>query len=188
MLARMSLLSWYRRLFPRPHPPEPAATRTAAEEGDADTQFALGLKYSTGGEASQDFVQAARWYQKAADQNHALAQFNLGLMLAKGEGVPADDAKALVWIRKAAEGGDAGAQHSLGTRYHRGSIDRLQMNSVECRVEAYKWFSLAAAQGYRGSAAARDGIALGMTREDVAEGNQRVATFASERAGTARKH
>jgi hypothetical protein len=186
MLANMDLLSWYRRLFFRPPQSEPKLPPAPAEDGDADAQFALGLKYSTAGGVSQDLLQAAEWYRKAADQHHALAQFNLGLMFASGQGVPLDDAKALVWIRKAAEGGDAGAQHVLGNRYHRSTMGRIQIDSVESRVEAYKWFSLAAAQGYKGSDAARERMALGMTREEVDEGNQRAAMFTAGTPGVVR--
>ena len=174
MLVSMGLLSWYRRLFSRP---EQAASQAAAEDGDADAQFALGLKFSTGDEASQDLAQAVQWYRKAADQEHALAQFNLGLMLADGRGVRHDDVAALIWIRKAAEGGEAAAQFSLGMRCHRSSVHHLKMDSAESRIEAYKWFHLAAVQGYRGSEAARERVTLAMTREEVADGNQRAAVF-----------
>ena len=177
MLVSMGLSSWYRRLFSGPPPPVQPACQAAAEHGDADAQFSLGLKYASDREASQDLPQAVQWYRKAADQDHAPAQFNLGLMLAEGRGTAQDDAAALIWIRKAAEGGDAGAQHSLGTRYHRSSVHHLQMDSAESRIEAYKWFHLAAVQGYQGSEAACERVTLGMTRDEVADGNQRAAVF-----------
>jgi TPR repeat protein len=153
------------------------ATLAKAGEGDADSQFGLGLKYSTGAGIALDFAQAAEWYHKAAKQNHALAQFNLGVMFASGQGVAQNDSTALMWTRKAAEGGDAGAQFSLGAKYHRASMDRLQMDCAESRIEAYKWFHLASAQGYKDSDAAGERVALGMTREEVADGNQRTAAF-----------
>lgn len=46
------------------------------------------------------------------------------------------------------------------------------------RVEAYVWFQLAAAQGYRGSEASRDHVNILMTDAEVAEGDRRVAQFA----------
>jgi TPR repeat protein len=98
-------------------------------------------------------------------------------MFTSGQGVSQNDTTALMWTRKAAEGGDAGAQFRLGTRYHRASMDRLQIDSAESRIEAYKWFHLASAQGYKGSDAAGERVALGMTREEVADGNQRTAAF-----------
>jgi TPR repeat protein len=56
-------------------------------------------------------------------------------------------------------------------------MERDQMDCVESRIEAYKWFHLAAAQGYKGSAAACERVTLGMTREEVTDGNQRAAAF-----------
>jgi hypothetical protein len=188
MLDSMDPLPWYRRLF-SPAPESDLKTALAkAGTGDADAQFGLGLKYSAGTEAgmARDLAQAAEWYEKAANQDHALAQFNLSLMFASGQGVPQNDTTALMWTRKAAEGGDAGAQFNLGTRYHRASMDCLQKDSAESRIEAYKWFHLASAQGYKGSDAACERVTLGMTREEVADGNQRTAAFAVRKASQSR--
>ncbi len=118
-----------------------------------------------------------KWYRKASEQNHPLAQFNLGLMYAKGEGVPQDDAEAVRWIRRAADLGDAGAQFNLGMRYHRASVWGQQLDTLETKIEAYKWLQLAASQGYKGSAEACERMTLGMTREEVTKGNQGVASF-----------
>jgi len=84
---------------------------------------------------------------------------------------------ALIWTCRAAEGGDAGAQFDLGSRCHRASLDRNRVDAMESRTEAYKWFQLAAAQGYTGSVAACERVNLSMNREEVADGNQRVASF-----------
>jgi len=153
------------------------ATRTKADQGNAEAQFALGLNYGCAAGELQDLVQAAQWYRRAADQNHSLAQFNLGLMYSKGEGVPQDDAQAISWMRKAAQQGDAGAQFNLGMRYHRASVCGLQLDALESKVEARKWLQLAAEQGYKGSAEACERLTLGMNREEVAEGNRRATTF-----------
>lgn len=178
MLLSMALLPWFQQWFARTQQSSNLkAIQAAAEEGDAEAQFTLGLSCCGESEASQDLEQAVRWYRKAADQDHAPAQFNLAMMLAGGKGVPRDEATALTWTRRAAEGGDAGAQYALGSRYHRNSMDRRQMDDVEARIEAYKWFHLAAAQGYKDSVAACERVTLGMTREEVVDGNQRVAAF-----------
>ena len=62
--------------------------RRAADQGNADAQFNLGVMYAEGRGVPRDDAEAARWYRCAADQGEAAAQFNLGLMYAKGEGVP----------------------------------------------------------------------------------------------------
>lgn len=178
----MSIVSFYHRLFSRRRPCATfESTRAAAQVGDAEAQFALGLKYSVENRASGDLEQAAHWYEKAADQNHALAQFNLSIMHARGQGIPRNDALSLKWTRRAAEGGDAGAQHALGTRYTRKGMDSLEVDPAESRIEAYKWFHLAAAQGYQGSATACEHATHGMSRDEVTESNRRAAVFVVNR-------
>ena len=85
-------------------------TQHAAEGGDAEAQYTLGLVYATGRGAPQDGAEAVRWFRLAAEQGHALAQaaievmatergdasaqYTLGLMYANGESIPQDDADA----------------------------------------------------------------------------------------------
>jgi TPR repeat protein len=178
MLASMDQLPWYRRFFGTASVPSLQSTRIKAEQGDAEAQFALGLKFTMAG-SERDLEQAAQWYQKAADQNHSLAQYNLSVMFAAGQGVPQNESTAMIWTRKAAEGGDAGAQFQLGSKYHRSSIasQPKHSESVENRVEAYKWLHLAVNQGYHGSEAARERLTLSMSQEEVNDGNRRVAAF-----------
>jgi TPR repeat protein len=166
---------WYRNLFSHVPKTSDPTTRTTAEAGDADAQFALGVQYSSG--AGPDFVQAAEWYRKAADQNHTLAQFNLGIMFSKGQGVTHDDATAVMWITRSAEGGDAGAQFNLGTRHHRASLNKLQPGASESRIEAFKWIHLATAQGYNDSNGSGSMITMRMTPEEFTEAKRRVASF-----------
>ena len=177
--------TWYRKFFWREARFDLKAARDKANEGNADAQFTLGLNYGSAPGDLQDLAQAARWYRKAAEQNHSLAQFNLGLMYAKGEGVPQDDREAFRWIRKAAHQGDAGAQFNLGMRYHRASVWGRQLDALATKIEAYKWLQLAAVQGYKGSAEACEHMTLGMTREEVAAGNQAAAAFVARNSAEA---
>jgi uncharacterized protein len=164
-----------------PHESGLAALRTKADHGDVDAQFSLGLHYVTAEGQALDLLEAARWYRKAADQDHALAQYNLGVMFARGQGVARDDAAAAGWSRKAAEGGDAGGQYDLGMRCHRASADPLLCGAGESRIEAYKWFHLAADQGYRDSLTACQRVVAKMSRAEVDEGNRRAALFVARK-------
>jgi TPR repeat protein len=169
-------------LVERTGPASPAnwqAARTQAEQGNAEAQFTLGLSCSTGNGHAQDLPQAAQWYRLAADQNHTLAQFNLGLMFAGGQGVPTDHTAALHWINLAATSGDAGAQFYLGNRCHRASFDHKADNAPQLRVESYRWFSLAAAQGYKDSAAHCNRLTINMTRSEVAEAIEDLAQYSA---------
>ncbi len=155
--------------------PEMASPKT--DYGDAEVQFGMGLKFAADPWLAQDYRQAAEWYHKAAEQNHSMAQFNLGVMYARGQGVNRDAAQSAMWFGKAAHLGDAGAQYHLGDSCHRASIVQAPAEAAESRIEAYKWYRLAAAQDYRNSVMAWSNLTLNMSRADVAAGDQRVAEF-----------
>jgi len=78
------------------------AQRALAEQGDAEAQNNLGVRYSFGAGVPQDHAEAVRWFRLAAEQGLALAQFGLGLMYATGEGVPQDYVLAHMWYNLAA--------------------------------------------------------------------------------------
>ena len=111
--------------------------RKAAEQGDADAQYYLGLCYYRGEGIKQNYEDAVKWYRKAADQGNANAQYRLGYCYEHGEGVPLDYEEAVKWYRKAAEQGYGDAQYKLGFCYE---------NTLEYD-EAVEWYRKAAEQG-----------------------------------------
>jgi TPR repeat protein len=179
-------ISIFRRWFGGTAIPEKESVQISAEHGDADAQFSLALKFANGTGPALDYAQAAHWYLKAAEQNHALAQFNLGVMYAEGQGMSVDKVQSLFWIGSAARLGDAAAQHRLGMFHHRASLERRPANASESRIEAYKWLQLSDDQGYRDSDMARGLVILQMTREEVTDGNRRVADFIAALPGEKR--
>lgn len=86
---------------------------------------------------SQNYAEAAKWYQKAAEQGDQVAQFNLGIMYSQGQGVATDVNQATAWYRKSAESGYSRAQYNLGSAYY----------ANKNFAEALKWFRMAADQG-----------------------------------------
>ncbi len=177
--------AWFQNLFQPSSSPVSVAPSAPAETGDAAVQFGLGLKFAASQGDGQDYAQAAMWYRKAAEQNHPLAQFNLGLMYAAGQGVARDEATAVAWFRKSAEQGDAGAQHHLGASCRRACFTGRREDVCESKVEAYKWFHLAADQGYKGSEAAYEILSLSMSREELTEGDRRVGAFVASKTAAA---
>jgi TPR repeat protein len=81
-----------------------ATVRLAAEQGQADAQFAMGRRYEVGQGVPQNYFEAIKWYRLAAEQGHAKAQYNLGSMYREGRGVPPDFVQAYVWFSLAASG------------------------------------------------------------------------------------
>ncbi len=115
--------------------------RIAANKGNSQAQFNLGVSYANGIGVDEDFVEAAKWYEKAANQNNAEAQNNLAILYLDGKGVIKSPTEAVKWIRKAAEQGIPNAQSALGTAYMEGE------GVEQDPTEAVKWFQRAAIQG-----------------------------------------
>jgi TPR repeat protein len=136
-----------------------------AEEGNAESQFRLGVMYYYGtGGVKKDRTQSAKWYRKAAIQGHSSAKFNLGKMYSTGSGVKKDSSLGAMWIRKAAKqeqlketnkaystsfemnligakNGKASSQYNIGQMYQFGN------NVQQDHKEAIRWYKAAAAQG-----------------------------------------
>jgi len=116
--------------------------RKAAEQGDANAQFNLGLDYANGEGVPQDYTQAAMWWRKSAEQGNRGAQFNLGWLYEYGHGVPQDYSEAAVWYRKSAEQGLAEAQNKLGVMNYAGQ------GVSQDYTQAVNWWRKAAEQGF----------------------------------------
>ena len=84
--------------------------RLAAEQGNANAQFNLGVMYANGEGVLKDEAEALRWFRLAAEQGNANAQNNLGVMYFTGEGVLKDDVLAHMWSNIAGANGTASAR------------------------------------------------------------------------------
>ena len=176
--------------------------RKAAEQGDANLQFFLGVIYGEGQGVPQDNAEAARWFRKAAEQGNANGQFALGFMYAKGQGVPQDYAEAVRLYKKAGDQGETKALYNLGNMYRRGQgvpqdyveavkwyrkgaeqSDASAQNSIgvmydrgwgvpQDYITAHMWFNLAATQGHEKAFEHRSIVAKRMTPTQIAKARQ----------------
>lgn len=112
--------------------------RKAAEQGDADSEYAIGQYYEYDG---NDIKLAIEWYKKAAEQGHVDAQMKMKNCYGNGEGLEKDLTQAFEWAEKAAEQGDAKAQCYLGRCYKEGLGVEANKNT------AIEWYEKAAEQG-----------------------------------------
>jgi len=87
--------------------------RKAADRGDRDAQFAMGLIFMRGLDVAHDEVAAARMLQLAADQGHSAAQCELAECLMHGYGVPQDTRTALRWMCASSKQGSEDARANL---------------------------------------------------------------------------
>jgi len=145
---------------------------------DAETNNSLGVLYASRG--STGFSNAAACFHKAAEHGHGMAQNNLALMYAMGLGFDKNWTEAVKWFRRGANQGDAGAQYHLGVHHHRASMVNDPQIANESRIEAYKWFQLAATQGYWKSDSCLERVNLQMDQRDVTEARRRVANFVAK--------
>ena len=166
-----------RRWFSRADRPSAEVTSNLPDPPGAQAQFLSGLKYASGEGVAQDYTQAAQCYSQAAEQDHSLAQLHLAMLYWQGQGVARDEAKSLMWMTKAAKLGNAEAQYRLGVQQHLLFREGSNGTAAEGRIEALKWVRLSAAQTYRGAESACEFVALGMTRDEVAEAVRRVTAF-----------
>ena len=115
--------------------------RPAADRGDPEAQYRVGLMYEYGKGFPLDKAQSRVWLGKAAAQGHAAAALELGVIYATGDGIAQDDARAVDFFRKAATQGNATAQYNLGLMYAKGSGVGLD------NAQAIAWWRKAAEQG-----------------------------------------
>ena len=146
----------------------------AAESGDADSQYGMGLLYSEGIVVPMDDLQALKWFGLAAEQGHGDAQYKLGVMHANGGGVPMDEAEAMKWYTLAAEHGVTAAQVSLGTMYQNG------FSVEQDRIEALKWFTVAVKLGDNDARVHQEYLAERMPDEELARADAEVNVWFSD--------
>lgn len=114
-----------------------AGLRRVAEQGDPAAQFALGARYATGEEVSQDYTEAVRWFTLAAEQGHILAQATLGAYYWAGRGVPQDLTKAYYWSVLAQAGGDQASKYRVAVLASRMS----RSDVLAAQQQANDWLS-----------------------------------------------
>ena len=78
----------------------------AAQDGDPDAQYYVGVLYEKGAEGQPNYAKAADWYRKAADRGVRRAAINLGRLYEQGLGVTKSDAEARQWYAKANGAGE----------------------------------------------------------------------------------
>lgn len=93
------------------HPDVKKFLRSAADRGDAPSQYALGFLLVNGNAAES--VEARDWLHRAAALGHAMAQYQLGDLYQRGLGTPMDLDRARAWFGKAAAQGNGPAQDRL---------------------------------------------------------------------------
>jgi hypothetical protein len=82
---------------------EIATLRRAADYGDDEAAFQLGMAYETGYYLPQNCAKAAFWVERAADEGNPAAEYNLGLRYRGGDGVAVDEVRSAQWLQRASK-------------------------------------------------------------------------------------
>jgi localization factor PodJL len=147
--------------------------RKAANLGFAPAQFYLAKLYESGGSGiKKDLGEARRWTERAAQAGDPKAMHNLALYEFNGEGGAKDQADATHWFRKAADQGIVDSQYNLGRLYENGGYGVPQN-----KVEAYKWYLVAAAQGDKDAKASADAVKSQLPADQAAAAERTALAF-----------
>ena len=150
--------------------------RPAAQKGNAEAQFDLGVMYQRGHGVGKDLEEAFKWLRAAADQGLPQAQFLVGQMREKGEGIAPDYAEAQRWYQLAADSGDPDAANGLAALYEEGFGVSKDVS------RAAHWYRLSADQGLP-EAQFRLGLLLTGARRDEERRRSGAMVYAGRPTG-----
>lgn len=119
--------------------------KTAAEKGDAEAQYLLGLQYQAGDGLTKSPAEAAKWLRQAAAQGHVGAQGALGALQATSGNVD-EAAEAAKWLQAAAEQGRTDAMVALAALHLREGTPLFD------QAEGLRRYAQAAGAGHAGAA------------------------------------
>lgn len=184
----------------------PLSLRLAAANGDASAEFEVAARLAAGKGTSQNFAEAARWYQRSAAKGFAQSQYRLGTFYERGLGVGKDLSRARIWYGRAAEQGNVKSMHNLAvlaaghesapdyktalrwftsaaehgladSQFNLGVIYENGVGVAADPAQAYKWYALAAKAGDSDAKGLRDALKAKMSADDRAKAARLVASF-----------
>jgi TPR repeat protein len=112
----------------------------AAEQGDSEAQFRVGVAYRRG-RGVGSVALSVLWLQRAVGQGHVFAGSQLGELYLLGRGLDRSPERAEPLIRRAADDGYRRAQNTLGFMYEYGAGVPIDYSA------AVQWYRRSAEQG-----------------------------------------
>ena len=135
--------------------------RSAADRGNVNSEYTLGLMHLEGHGVLKDYNVAAEWFAIAASRGSSGAQLKLGRMYADGKGVKSDKIQAYKWFSLAAAGS--------------GGSDLQREATAEREHIARQMDALELAEAQRQSAAWRPLALVDLDRACITGGNFKTA-------------
>lgn len=125
-----------------------------AQQGDANSQYALGCCYDTGNGVRKNLKESYRWFLSAATQGHILANLMAGKAHITGRGAEKNEEMALPFILVAANNNNAEAQYHLARivdadgQLEEGWFNKEQLNGMNYREFYFFMMKMSAEQHY----------------------------------------
>ena len=113
----------------------------AAEHGNANAMFEIGVYYYRGEYVKKDVFKSFGWCKKAAEGGNINAMNWVGDFYENGEGVQQNFEEALKWYKRSADGGNVSAMLNLALMYDKGK------GIPENKSSAVIWYEKAANAG-----------------------------------------
>lgn len=116
--------------------------RKAAEKGNAEAQYGLGICYEYGQGVEKDLAESVKWYRKAAEQGLADAQCAFGICIVRARDIARAHLEVFVQISEELRSDDIWAK----LLREASQASDLKEKPDHCFAEAVKWWRKAAEQ------------------------------------------
>jgi uncharacterized protein len=147
--------------------------QAAAEKGDEQAYYNLGVAYAEGKAGPRDMTRAIAAYRKGAEGGSVLAAYNLAQAYRKGDGVVRDYSQAAKWYEAAARHGDFRASNELGLLYVEGKGVEKNL------IEGFAWIYPATHASIMDDSAMKNAMQLAsmLTKEQLDQAQARGRTY-----------
>ena len=115
-----------------------------------------------------------------AEKGDVQAMVKIAEIYCGGINIEQDDQVCGIWMKRASEGGDKRAQYMLGMMYEQG----LGMRADP--VQAYRWYSLSASQGYKMSGSAAEKLEANMVPSQLLQAQKLIEESKAAKEATGR--
>ena len=150
----------------------------AANLGYAPAQLRLASLYQDGAAGlTADEAEARAWARRAAEAGDAKAMHFYAMQLYDGVGGAQNRAEALAWLTKAATAGRVDSQYNVAQLLEKGDQD-----VAPNRVEAFKWYMIAARRGDQQALASVQRLTSGLSAADRRTAREAADAFTAPAA------
>ena len=156
----------------------------ALAKQNIEAQYWVAVMYARGQGVEKNSEKAVEMWSKVAAKGNVDAQQAMAESYATGVGIKQSMPKAVQWATKTAEQDNANGQYLLGGFYEKG-MGGLKVN----KVEAYKWYSLAASHpnGFQAATDTMTSLEKGMQPADVASAKKKADQWVAKHRKSAAK-